>query len=117
MARDSDRDTFDMFRQRDRGRFGDNESVRGNDDVRSDLIDLAMAFHYETPAKGPHNQGAILVSNDGDHAKAVWIPKSLCEFEKHQSFIAGKASDGRACQYQSVTVTLSERLAKEKGLA
>ena len=113
-----DRDTFDMFRTRDRGRFGDNESdaVRSNADVRSDLIDLPVALHVETPAKGEFNQGAVLVSIDGDEAKAVWIPKSRCQVEKHSSFINGRRKDGAVRQLPCVTVTLSERLAKEKGL-
>lgn len=111
-----ERDTFDMFDREDRGRFGDNESVRGNDDVRSNLIDLSLALHVETPAKGSHNQGAILVSDNGDETRAVWIPKSQCEFERKNSFLTGKRKNGSSLKLQSVTVTLSERFAKEKGL-
>jgi hypothetical protein len=110
------RDTFDMFEREDRGRFGDNESVRSNADVRSDLIDLSLALHVETPAKGKFNQGAILVSDNGDETRAVWIPKSLCEFERSNSFLTGKRKNGSSLKLQFVTVTLSERFAKEKGL-
>lgn len=105
------RDTFDMFDAPDRGRFGDNESesVRGNDSVRSDLIDLSLALHHQT-------EKAVLVSIDGDERKAQWIPKSRCEVEQHSSFIRGRCKDGSPIGCRSVTVTLSERLAKEKGL-
>lgn len=57
---------------------------------RSDLIDCAVQLHHETPK-------AWLVSDDGDKARAVWIPKSQAEF-----------ADG--------VVTMPEWLAKEKGL-
>lgn len=111
-----DRDTFDMFKTRDRGRFGDAETVRGNDDVRSDLVDLSVVMHHETPARGAHNQGAVLVSNDGNEARAVWIPKSLCEVENLNRPVACRRSDGSAAKGQAVTITLSQRFAKEKGL-
>lgn len=103
------RDTFDQFSPRDRGRFGENESVRGNDSVRSDLIDIPCALHHQTDR-------AILVSIDGDENKAKWIPKSLCEVEHHSSFIRGRRKNGSSVGCKSVTVTLAERHAKEKGL-
>jgi hypothetical protein len=111
------RDGYDLFGRPDRGRFGDHESqeIRGNDSVRSDLVDLPLALHYETPARGA-NPGAVLVSIDGDEAKAQWIPKSRCEVEKHKSYLSGRRRNGTATQCQSVTVTLPERLAKDKGL-
>lgn len=114
MARE--RNTFDLFDREDRGRFGDNESVRSNADVRSDLIDLSLVLHHETPAKGQFNQGAILVSDNGDEARAVWIPKSLCEVDRKPGYITGKRKSGLAVNLIAVTVTLSERFAKEKGL-
>ncbi len=69
------RDIYDLFhRNEDRGCFGDRESdVRGNNGVRSDLIDLELVLHFETPAKGAVNQGAIRVSENGDDARAVLI--------------------------------------------
>ncbi len=63
--------------------------------MRSDLIDIEMKLHHQT-------QWAILVSDDGDHKNAVWIPKSQCEFVETKPGI--------------VTVTLSERTATENGL-
>lgn len=63
--------------------------------MRSDLIDLELTLHVQTKL-------AILVSDDGDSNKAVWIPKSQCEFIETKPGI--------------VTVTLSERTATEKGL-
>lgn len=59
------------------------------------LIDLDLHLHHET-------EKAILVSDDGERENAVWIPKSLCEFETAVGDI--------------VKVTLSERTATEKGL-
>ena len=41
---------------------------------KSDLIDVAVQLHHET-------EKAWLVSDDGDKAKAVWIPKSQAEIE------------------------------------
>ena len=63
--------------------------------MKSDLIDLEMLLHHET-------EKAILVSDDGDEKKAVWIPKSGCEFER---------KDG-----SFVTVTMPEWRALDKGL-
>lgn len=63
--------------------------------MKSDLIDLEMCLHYQT-------EKAILVSDDGDRENAVWLPKSLIEFEKN--------GDG------FVTVTMCEQLAIDKEL-
>lgn len=110
------RDAFDRFNPPDRSRFGDNESsVRGNDSVRSDLIDLPLALHHETPARGG-NEGAVLVSIDGDENKAQWIPKARCEVELNPSFVQGRRKSGSLVTLKSVTVTLSEKLAVEKRL-
>lgn len=88
-----------------------------NADARSDLIDVSLVLHHETPARGAHNQGAILVSNDGKESRAVWIPKSRCEFErKESSFVEGSRTDGSKLKLQCVTVTMSQGFAKEKGL-
>lgn len=64
--------------------------------ARSDLVDLEMFLHAETDK-------AVFVSDTGIRKDAVWIPKSQCEVE---------IKSGRF----SVTVTMSERLATEKGL-
>ena len=63
---------------------------------KSDLVDIAACRHAET-------QKAILISDDGERANAVWVPKEHCEIEadNHKNFI---------------TVTMPEWLALEKGL-
>lgn len=63
--------------------------------TRSDLVDLTLQLHADTPR-------AILVSDDGDSANAVWLPKSQIEFETKASGI--------------VEVTCPEWLAIERGL-
>ncbi len=63
--------------------------------MKSNLIDVTMQKHHET-------LGAILVSDDGERANAVWLPKQHIEIET----LAGGA----------VIVTLPEWLALEKGL-
>lgn len=67
--------------------------------MRSDLVDVMVQKHAET-AK------AVLVSDDGDKAKAVWIPLSQCEIEP------GPKANGE----QFYELTLPEWLAKDKGL-
>jgi hypothetical protein len=62
---------------------------------RSDLVDVTMQLHHETPK-------AILVSDDGDRDKAIWIPLSQCEIEHKPKGI--------------VIVTMPEWLALEKEL-
>jgi hypothetical protein len=104
MSRDT-RDTLDMFnRNSDRGRFGDSESIRGNDSVRSNLCDLDLILHNDNPTKQ-----AIAVSLRGDtpFAQWVWLPRSMIEYEK-----TGIGAGGIAL----VRVMLPEPLAKEKGL-
>jgi hypothetical protein len=91
-----DRDTFDRFQPRERGLFGDNEQVRGNDSVRSNLVDLTLNFHDERPL-------AICVSDPARAgAPRQWLPKSQIEY-------IGKARG-------VVEVTMPEWLAKSKGL-
>jgi len=63
--------------------------------MRSDLVDLTVQLHHAT-------DWAVLVSDDGDRAKAVWIPLAQCEVEKRPNGIA--------------VVTMPEWLATEKGL-
>ena len=41
----------------------------------SEVIDLTLHQHAET-------EKAYLVSEDGDRAKAVWLPKSQCERDR-----------------------------------
>lgn len=63
--------------------------------MKSDLIDVTLQLHHETPK-------AILVSEDGDKAKAVWLPLSQVEVEPKGNGI--------------VEVTMPNWLAMEKGL-
>lgn len=89
------KDTVDMFRDKDRGRFDDNESVRGNDSVRSDLVDLTLTLRNDRKPL------AIAVSKP-DSREWVWLPKSRIEY--------------RTVGGANVEVTLPARLAREKGL-
>lgn len=59
------------------------------------ITDITVALHHETDK-------AVLVSNDGDREKAIWLPKSQIEVEHKQGNV--------------VVVTLPEWLAKDKGL-
>lgn len=63
--------------------------------MKSDLIDLEVYVHAKTSK-------AILISDDGDSDKAVWVPLSQVEVE---------AVKGRVHE-----VTMPEWLASEKGL-
>lgn len=103
-----ERDTFDMFEDRPRGRFGDGEAsdtpIRCNADARSNLVDLDMVLHNDNPAKKAF---AVSFAADTAFAQWIWLPRSLAEFEKTG---IGKAKEAL------VRVTLPERLAKEKGL-
>ena len=95
------RDTFDMFQEPERGRFGENEQRRQGPKVTgtSDLQDLTLILKAQTsqaigvidPAKPSLNNG-----------KPIWLPKSQVEIER-----------GRGAM---VTVTLPEWLARDKGL-
>ena len=62
---------------------------------KSDLIDLGVELHHRTDR-------AVLVSDDGDRDKAVWLPLSQIEIEQMEG--------------ATYTVTLPEWLAKDKGL-
>jgi hypothetical protein len=89
------RDTYDMFNRSERGRFGDAE-VRGNESVRSDLVDFTFLLRDEKPL-------ALAVSQtEGSQAKWIWLPKSKIEF-----VLKGKGL---------VEVTMPQWLAREKGL-
>lgn len=103
------RDTFDMFQDKDRGRFGDNELASSRDRQRvngaSDLVDLTLCLHVQTPK-------AIRVSSDGDDARAQWLPKSQCEF----GLIGKRRRSKQGIAVEIVIVTCPEHLAKEKGL-
>lgn len=38
------------------------------------LVDLSLHLHHMTDA-------ALLLSQEGDNSRAVWVPKSVCEYE------------------------------------
>ena len=105
------RDAYDKFAPPDRGRFGDNERAGSKPRTTgaSDLHDFALALHHETAL-------AILVSADGQEAKAVWLPKSRCEFEKKNSTLPGIRKNGQSVNLPCVVVTMPEALAVEKKL-
>lgn len=59
------------------------------------VVDVTVQLHHET-------EKAILVSDDGDRDKAVWLPRSQIEIEEKRGGV--------------VVVTLPTWLAKDKGL-
>ena len=62
------------------------------------LYDIRLFYHAETYKEN----GAILVSHDGDRENAVWLPKSQIEWEMRTP--------------STVLVTMPEWLVIEKGL-
>jgi hypothetical protein len=62
--------------------------------MKSDLVDIEVQIHHRTGK-------AVLVSDDGDREKAVWLPLAQIEVERFGSHH---------------TVTMPEWLAVEKGL-
>lgn len=70
--------------------------------MRSDLCDITLAQHHETDR-------AYLVSEDGEHENAIWLPKSLVERDPDS---VAKVKPG----LWSYTYTMPERLAHQKGL-
>lgn len=101
------RDLFDLMggdSEREPHRFGDEDSI-----TKSDLSDYDLAFHYDTGK-------AVLVSETGDEAKAVWLPKSHVEIVRSDKTVTGTRKDGQAMNWPLVTVTIPEWIAKEKDL-
>ena len=62
---------------------------------KKELADVEVIIHHETDR-------AILVSTDGNAAKAEWVPKSVTEIEYSHG--------------NKATITLPERMAIDKGL-
>lgn len=52
----------------------------------SDLHDVSLVLHHETKP-GYQDEGAVLVSMNGDKQSAVWVPKSQCQIERNGDFI------------------------------
>jgi hypothetical protein len=95
------RDTFDMFAEPERGRFGENETQhRPGRGPRvtgaSDLIDLTLQVVRDNPL-------SLIVRDPAKpHLRGAPLPKSLIEYREIRSGI--------------VEVSLPSWLAKEKGL-
>ena len=95
-----DRDAYDFFEPKDRGRFGDNEHEASKRGPRvggaSDLVDLLLFLQVE-------KERAIAVTDPAKKdSRWIWLPRSQIEFEMRP----------KGC----ITVTLPHWLAKEKGL-
>ena len=69
-----------------------------SESARSNLIDVTVELHAST-------EKAVLVSDDGDKNKAVWLPRSQIEI--------AKLPNRKGPIYE---VTLPEWLAQDKGL-
>jgi len=101
--------TRDLFgKEPDRGRFGDEAAP-----IDGPQLDLVL--HHETHTN-EGERGALLVSEDGTEARAVWLPKAAVHFIKGQRDISGIKRSGQIVRLPVITVTVPERLAKEKGL-
>jgi hypothetical protein len=112
------RDTYDLFQDPERGRFGDNEQREQYRDeyrgpgqdihrkIKGRLVDLALIWHRETDQ-------AVLLSNTGDPSRGVWLPKSLVVniVWRGEPYRDKKGNPGRGCD-----VTLFEWKAKQAGL-
>ena len=77
--------------------------------MKSDLVDLMLAQHHRTKL-------AVLVSELGEEAKAVWLPLSMVEIEETRRTAAGTLRSGQRVNLPLVIATMPERLAIEKGL-
>ena len=110
------RDTFDMFSNEPRGRFGEDERPpHPRTTNASTLIDLAMVLHHET-SLGQTERGAVLVSSDGNEATAIWIPKSQCQIEPTGKTVRGTRKNGQSANFPTITLTLETWQAQNKGL-
>jgi hypothetical protein len=85
------------------------EPLAGRVTGASDLVDVTVALHHETPR-------AVLVSIDGDESKSLWIQRNVLEIERQASLLSGRRQNGRPTQWPMVTITLPKRTAKAKGL-
>lgn len=99
----SQRDTYDMFEQPQRGRFGENEEQhRPGRGPRitgaSDLHDLTLVLKHEKPAAIAVVDPAKPQLNDG---KWIWLPKSQIEWAHSRGGV--------------IVATMPEWLASEKG--
>ena len=73
-------------------------------------IDLMLALHAETTR-------AVLVSDTGEEARALWLPLSLVDIRRTGKSTAGTRTDGQAVNLPIVEASLPEWLAIKRGLA
>lgn len=78
---------------------------------REETVEIEVHVHRATLG----DKGALLVSEDGEAAHAVWIPKSQVIDEDRDS--AGKASRGDVLSGYRAVLTVPAWLAEEKGLS
>lgn len=102
------RDTFDLFKSQDRGRFGDNETPPHTDDD-SQSTSFTLIEHYDTGK-------AIKVSEDGVDARAFWLPHSKIDIRRTTKQSQLTLPDGQKKNAAVIEVTIPNWLAKEKGL-
>lgn len=97
------RDTFDRFAPPERGLFGDNEAAAPIDGG----VEIALVHHVDAD-----RPSAVLLSINGDRARALWLPRSQISMEElgpPERRLRGKIN-------QPVRVTLPQWLARAKGL-
>lgn len=73
------------------------------------LHDFEMVLHYDTGK-------AVLVSETGEEARAVWLPKSQIEIHREGKSGDAVKKDGQVVVLPIIAVVVPEWLAKEKGL-
>ena len=87
----------------------DDTRLTRNGGVSIHTIDLEMGLHYDTGK-------AVQVSDTGEEARAVWLPKSQIEIDSTGKKVPAVKKDGQHSILPVVSIRLPEWLAKEKGL-
>lgn len=98
------RDLFETFEDNDASR-----GCNGELPARRDNIELEMVLHYDTGK-------AIQVSDTGEEARSVWLPKSQIEIDSTGKKVPSIKKDGQHVILPVVSIRLPEWLAKNKGL-
>lgn len=103
MSRDRFTDTYDRFQAPERGRFGDNEQapIRGNDSVRSDLVDVRVIYLCTSQS----GKAIGVAPWSGYVGPPIYLPLSQIDYAPPEP------TNG-----QQIEMTLPKWLAKEKGL-
>ena len=73
------------------------------------IIDLTLALHHKTAL-------AVMVSETGDGAKAIWLPLSKIEIHNLGKTCRGFDKRGQAESLPLFEITMPEWLAIDKGL-